>query len=428
MNFRQRIHWLFISLGFVLILSFGFGAYLLFRNPPANSRTESQPTSQSSNIEALLQEGSSFLKKQQAEQAIISYRRVLAHEPSSAAAQHGLAKGELAAGRDAVAAQEYERLLKLQPKHAEGLLELAQLYSHEKKNWARSEDTFQRYLNHNPANAEAQLGLARVLAWQGKAAEAVEIFSRRPVAALMHRQDQRDFVFALIKAGKHEQAEPLLQRLLAAHPRDFELKLQLASMHAARKDWDRALPLYRGMLQEKPHDGRLNLTYGLGLLATRNYSTALGPLHKACETLTHTGEACLGYARALKGAGKLKEAAKQFERAMPHYAGNAPVTREYADLLLEKRDYRNSEKHYRAAYAHGLRDDALLAGLAGALHGSGKPKEALPYLEEVYRRQPTDRLALELAKLHKKLGHNARSLELLESIQGSEKAKPKKPA
>jgi hypothetical protein len=36
---------------------------------------------------------------------------------------------------------------------------------------------------------------------------------------------------------------------------------------------------------------------------------------------------------------------------------------------------------------------------------------------------------LELAKLHKKLGHNARALELLESIEGSAKSKPgKRPA
>jgi len=111
---------------------------------------------------------------------------------------------------------------------------------------------------------------------------------------------------------------------------------------------------------------------------------------------------------------------------MPHYEDNATIIREYADLLLEKRDYRNSERQYKAAYAKGLRDDALLLGLAGALHGNGKLKESLPYLEDVYRRQPTDRIALELARLHKKLGHNARALELLESIEGSVKSKPSK--
>src|SRR5262245_714943 len=425
MNFRQRIHWLFISLAVVVSLSFGFGAYLLFRSM-FPSRADSGLQNESPDVEALLRDGERYLQKHQTEQALIAYRQVIAQQPASVAAQLGLAQGELLAGRDEMAAQEYERLLKLDGNHTVGLLQLAQLYSHKKEQWARSVDTYRRYLNLKPSDPEAQLGLARVLAWQGKAPEAVEIFSRKPVTALMNQQDQRDFVFALIKSGKSEEAEPLLQRLLAARPNDFELKLQLASLYAARKDWDRALPLYRGLLQERPNDARLNLTYGLGLLAARNYTSAQGPLQKACDALPNTGEACLGYARALKGSGKLKEASKQFERAMPHYQGNATITREYADLLLEKRDYRNAERQYGAAYARGLRDDALLVGLAGDLQGNGKPKEALPYLEEVYRRQPTDRIALELARLHKRLGHNARALELLESIEGSAKSKPSK--
>jgi predicted Zn-dependent protease len=425
MNFQQRIHWLFILLAVVLLLSFGFGGYLLLRNRFPGSRTDSRQD-QSPSVEALLRDGETYLKKHQAEQALIVYRQVLAQQPSFVAAQLGLAQGELLAGRDAMAVQEYERLLKLDGSHIVGLLQLAQLYAHEKKHWAHSEDIYRRYLKLKPSDAEAQLGLARVLAWQGKAPEAVEIFFRKPVAVLMTQQDQRDFVFALIKVGRSEQAEPMLQRLLGARPQDFELKLQLASLYASRKEWGHALPLYRGLLQERPNDARLNLTYGLGLLATRNYASAQGPLGKACDALSNTGEGCLGYARALKGSGKLKEAAKQFERAMPHYEDNATIIREYADLLLEKRDYRNSERQYKAAYAKGLRDDALLLGLAGALHGNGKLKESLPYLEDVYRRQPTDRIALELARLHKKLGHNARALELLESIEGSAKSKPSK--
>ena len=59
------------------------------------------------------------------------------------------------------------------------------------------------------------------------------------------------------------------------------MKLQLASLYASRKDWGHALPLYRGLLQERPNDARLNLTYGLGLLATSNYASAQGPLGKA---------------------------------------------------------------------------------------------------------------------------------------------------
>ena len=152
MNFQQRIHWLFILLAVVLLLSFGFGGYLLLRNRFPGSRTDSRQD-QSPSVEALLRDGETYLKKHQAEQALIVYRQVLAQQPSFVAAQLGLAQGELLAGREAMAAQEYERLLKLDGNHIVGLLQLAQLYAHEKKHWAHSEDIYRRYLKLKPSTA-----------------------------------------------------------------------------------------------------------------------------------------------------------------------------------------------------------------------------------------------------------------------------------
>lgn len=427
MNLRRSITLAFLLMTAILLLSFGFGSYLLIkRHEPTNLGPSEQVQSTTSRLDHLLRQGVEHLAKQQAEQALIAFREALALEPSCLEAQLGLAQGELLAGRDATAIQEYERALRLDPRHLGALLQLARLYSHQAKTWRLSEERFHEYLRLKPEDPEAQLGLARVSAWQGKAQPAVELFSREPVSRLMSEQDRRDFAFALVKSGDHERAEPLLRRLLASHPSDFELKLQLASLHAARKEWNLALPLYQSLLRERPNDPRLNLTYGLGLLAGKDYASAVPPLRTACEGMPNSGEACLGYARALKGHGKLKDAARQFERVVPHYSQNAAITREYADLLLEKRDYRDSEKYYKAAHRLGLRDDALLVGLAGALSGNGKSKEALPYLEEVYRRQPTDRLALELAKLYQRLGRNDRALELLSRIEKTPAPKPGK--
>jgi predicted Zn-dependent protease len=233
----------------------------------------------------------------------------------------------------------------------------------------------------------------------------------------MTEQDERDHAFALVRAKQLDQAEPLLRSLLTKRPDDFDLKLQLASIYASRKDWNSALPMYESLLRERPDDGRVNLTYGLGLLSLKRYEASLGPLEKASRVIPSNGEAGLGFARALKGAGNLKKASKEFERVMPQYHGNTAIAREFADLLLEKRDYRKSEKYYKHAYGLGLRDDRLLVGLSGALQGNGKPKEALPYLEDLYNRNPTDRLTLELARLYQKLGRKKQALELLSKLE-----------
>jgi thioredoxin-like negative regulator of GroEL len=56
-------------------------------------------------------------------------------------------------------------------------------------------------------------------------------------------------------------------------------------------------------------------------------------------------------------------------------------------------------------------------GLAGALRGNGKQREALPYLEEAYAREPSDRVAFELASTLQKVGQHKEALALLARIE-----------
>jgi tetratricopeptide (TPR) repeat protein len=192
--------------------------------------------------------------------------------------------------------------------------------------------------------------------------------------------------------------------------------LQLADIYAARKDWAAALPIYSDLLAKHPGDASLNLSYGLGLVATRRYKDALGPLERA-RAATPSSQAGIAYARAMKGTGDLKRATKEYERALPQFEKDASFVREYADVLLEKKDYKKAARYYGVAYGLGLRDNRLLEGYVGSLSGAGKYKEELPYLEELYRRHPTPRVAVELAKLMHRLGRNDRAKELLSQLE-----------
>jgi len=170
------------------------------------------------------------------------------------------------------------------------------------------------------------------------------------------------------------------------------------------------------LLRENPSDARLNLTYGAGLLALKNYKSALRPLERARTSMPSSSAAGLAYARALKGSGNLKKAAKEFGRVVAT-TNDVGLTREYADLLLEKRDYRGAEKSYKQAMRSGLRDSRLLLGLAGALRGNGKTREAIPYLEEAYAKEPRDGVAFELASALRKAGHHKEALSVLSKIE-----------
>ncbi len=420
MSFRKILHSGIFLLAVVLIVSYAYAAYMLYvqvrPHSPAELKASTVP-SREVPVEALIKDADQKLQKHDVEQALVEYRKALSAEPKSLNAQLGLARGEYLAGREEVSAREFEKALSLAPKDDSALLQVARIYSHRSATWAQAESRYKAYLALKPDDAEAQLELARVSAWRGNSKEAIELFSRKPVAHLMNYSDSRAFVFGLIKSGRTDEALSVLKGVTESHPSDWEMQLQLADLYAKREDWPNALATYRQLMSRRPHDARIALDYGLALLANRNYKAALAPLAQALAADPSSREAALAHARALKGVGDLKAAAREFDRIVPGYTNNAAILREYGDLLMETRNYRKSEKYYRMAYDRGLRDERLLIGLAGAMRGRGRDKEALPYLEEAYRLHPSDRLAFELAQAYRKAGKYDRALALLNKIE-----------
>ena len=416
---RPLIASAFVVFASVVSTSFAYGLLLLWRGPARpREGAEGRPAALPPDVVALLERSAERMKKGEVEQAILGYRRVLTLGPSLDA-QLGLAEGEWRAGRQDEAVREYERVLRLDPYNPTALQRLARAYAGHRETWEQAEARYREYLAHAPGDAEAWLGLARVLSWRGNAAAAVEVYARDDVQPLLTPEDRRNHALALVQAGRGKEAEPMLGGLARSNPEDVDVTLSLGGLHAARSDWERALPLYRAALERRPDDPKANVTYGQGLLAVKEYKAALGPLEKATRGLPSSAEAGIAYARALRGAGDLKRADAQFERVIPLMGEDAAVEREYADLLMERKGHANATRYYRRAMDHGLKDERLLAGLAGALSADGKPREALPFLEEAYALRPSDRLGFELARLYKRLGQNERALKLLAEIQSA---------
>ncbi len=401
----------------VVFASFAYGMVLLWRGPSRPSEGPAgHPAALPPDVASLLERSAEQMKKGEVEQALLGYRRVLTVGPSVEALL-GLAEGESRAGRDDVAITEYERVLRLDARNATALLRLARAYAGRRDTWEEAEARYRSYLAQVPDDPEAWLGFARVLSWRGSAAAATEVYARADVQPLLSPEDRRNYALALVHAGRDKEAEATLGGIARSNPSDVDVTLSLAGLHASRSEWDQALPLYRAALERRPEDPAANLAYGQGLLALKQYQAALGPLDKATRAMPSNPVPGLAFARALRGAGDLRQAEVQFERVMPSLDRDAAVEREYADLLMERKNPAKAAAHYRRALDGGLRDERLLAGLAGALSADQKPREALPYLEEAYAMRRNDRLGLELARLYKRLGQNDRALQLLSDIE-----------
>lgn len=126
MSFRARVSVGLAFISAVVAISIAAGWYLRFRSPvpTALGAIQQQPS-----VEELLIKGDAYLKSRQTEQALLLFRQAEALDSAAAETHLRVARAELAAGREAEAAGEYERALKLDPKNSRTLLQLATIHS-----------------------------------------------------------------------------------------------------------------------------------------------------------------------------------------------------------------------------------------------------------------------------------------------------------
>jgi tetratricopeptide (TPR) repeat protein len=84
---------------------------------------------------------------------------------------------------------------------------------------------------------------------------------------------------------------------------------------------------------------------------------------------------------------------------------------------MQRKRHSKAAGYYRRALGHGLRDERLLVGLAGALAASGRPSEALPHLQDAYALGRSPRVGLDLARLYRRLHQDERALAVLAEIE-----------
>src|SRR6516162_8304089 len=237
MRARWFIHRGLILFGTVVGVSFGYAAYLMqFRR---TSPEIHMATSSGQIIPNLVRTAALHLQSRHVEQALVVYRQALTLDPNSIDAQLGVARGELIAGRETVAAQEYERVLSLDRGNLTALQQLARIYSHKPDTWNLAEGKYREFLNLKPDDVASRLELARVLVWERKPRETVEMFSPDNVRRQMTFEDQKEYAFALVQIGRSSEGETLLKKLTAERPKDSAVQLQLAAIYAARRDWDK---------------------------------------------------------------------------------------------------------------------------------------------------------------------------------------------
>jgi len=251
-------------------------------------------------------------------EAITAYKKAVALDPKWFEAQQNLGLALAKSGDLSAAAAALKTAVTLKPivgsqqALAAAWLSLAQVTEESQPQEALA--AYQKAAELDPANAEAQLGVARMADRAGNAAAAEQQYLK--LAAAGNNDSIESLISLYLKQERFSDAETWLHKYLAANPQNTAAQLQLGKLQAAEGKTQEAIstlePIYkaspdpriarelaglyletkqyapagdllRPLIAQSPNDAQLYVDYGSALMHQLKYAEAQAVLLKAVQ-------------------------------------------------------------------------------------------------------------------------------------------------
>src|SRR5580692_5706602 len=214
-----------------------------------------------------------------------------------------------------------------------------------------------------------------------------------------------------IEKGDDASAEPLLKKVLAADPNNFQAWFDLGFLYNRRGNTQESIAAYRKSVAANPDVFESNLN--LGLMLAKTGQPAAEQFLRAATTLKPTANVDEGHARAWQSLAHVVENTKP-EDAIEAYKQAAaleprdPEPHLSAGQLLEKENrFADAEQEYKQALALDPNSSDALIGLANVYMRAQRYAEADPILRKIIAMHPEDVTArMQLARILLILGKN----------------------
>jgi len=221
------------------------------------------------------------------------------------------------------AEHEYQEVLELDSKSAEGMAGLVNVYT-KTQHLPEVEKMLRRYLEINPGNETAHLQLGRVLALRNDAAGARAEYEAALRLAPNDLEAQRELAGLDLAAGRYREAAQRYQALVNRRATDPELHYALASALMHARDFPAAQQALLETVKLKPD---LASAYGdLAVVATENkqYELAIRALDARAKLLPETPGTYFLRATSYDNLKAFKPAAENYHRFLEVAEGKYP--------------------------------------------------------------------------------------------------------
>jgi tetratricopeptide (TPR) repeat protein len=211
-------------------------------------------------------------------------------EPQNITYRENLGTIYFQGSRPDLAIREYEEIIKIDSTYTAGWFALAHLY--QSSNPQKAIDVYERILNRNNEQPEILFQCAQLYFSLERYDEAVIKYKQILELDPGNKQIQKQLAETFSKKGKPEQAQTLLETMVAADSSDVEAVATLADFYLEQKQFQKAIDLYERLLNRDIKNSEIKLRIGIGFFGLAEHDSTLIPrtnkffenLHKEVPT------------------------------------------------------------------------------------------------------------------------------------------------
>jgi tetratricopeptide (TPR) repeat protein len=363
-----------------------------------------------------LSEGKEFAAKKDYPRAVLQFKNASKLMPKNAEPYYQLGLAATAMGETAAGAEFFNRAVALNPKHADAMIALADLFTRavQPSSIEEGKRYAQRALALVPGNLKALnlIALADLRTGNSKAAAAqLEDLSRRFPGDV---ETAVNLARVRLTMNDERGAEDLLRSTAARAPQDSTALFALADFYAIRGDPPRAVEWYQRGLRIQPDNGQALAALGrLQAGAGRNAEA-----DAAFARLSRSQDPRFRYAYAmrLEESGRRDAAAAEFARIFKERPEDREARTHLFDAWLDAGRVGDAETLLAEALATDPRDTDAMAQQARVYLSQGKVDAAEKNLNAVLQYRPDS------APVHYLIAqvHRSRENEQLQILELSE--------
>lgn len=246
-------------------------------------------------------------------------------------------------GLSDLAAAEFEKALRRDPRHLPSLLELgkAQLALNLP---LKAVETLEALLRYDPRSAEGHFQLARLYQVQQLRARAIAFASKAVALKPGEKAYRLHLAFLLQEQGRYAEAVEHYLAARRARPGDVDILGGLGTAYLKQGKAQEAVRVFEEALSHQPDNPLLLTRIGEAHLATKRHGEAVGVLKRAIASGPFLAEAYIKLGYAYMSTGRFKEAIEAFEQGLALDPTQAAASQALAELYNKVYGPPKSEK------------------------------------------------------------------------------------